>query len=247
MTYLEGIDVSRWQATTPSLAGKSFLFARATYGAVHDPMYATHAAHARAQGVLVGAYAFGVGDVPVADQVAAFLAAAGPASFHVLDLERNGGRPSMTATQAVAFINGVQVKGHKIGLYHSDSGFPNLGQNWNWVAKWGATPPTRHWEFWQYDGSPLDRDRFNGDLAALRSLAGIHPTRFNVVISAYTPLFNRPNGTRVGAVRKASYLCTRSKVNGLWWYRVISRSDGTKAAWAGRFFKPNAHTKVTYA
>lgn len=242
-----GIDVSRWQSTTPSLTGLSFLFARASYGAVHDPMYATHIAHARAAGLLVGAYHFGVGDVPVSSQVAAFLAAAGSVNFYVLDLETNGGHPSMTQSQARAFITAVQAKGHRIGLYHSDSGFPSLGQDYNWVAKWSATPPARSWAFWQYAGIGVDRDRFHGDLAQLMAFAGIHPTRFKVVITGYTPLYTKPNGVRVGAVTQASYICSRSKVDGLWWYRILTAANGSPTALAGRWFKPNRYTKVTHA
>ena len=241
---LEGIDVSRWQATTPSLSGKSFLFARATYGTVADAMYATHIANARKAGLLVGAYAFGVGDVPVADQVAAFLATAGSVHFYVLDLERNGSRTSMTGTQAAAFIVAVRAKGHPCGLYHSESGFPSLGQSYNWIANWSQIPAIG-WTFWQYRGSPLDLDRFNGDLAKLRVLGGVTPTRFKVVISGYTPIYTKPNGVRIGAFRRASVLCARSLVNGQWWYRIISRADGSKAATAGRYFKPNRHTEVT--
>src|SRR6185369_8404942 len=146
---VNGVDVSRWQATTPSLAGLGFLFARATYGAVHDGMFATHIANARQAGLLVGAYHFGVGDVSVPDQVSAFLATAGKVHFYVLDLERNGSRPSMTAQQASAFIAAVKAKGHRIGLYHSESGFPSLGQSYNWVANWSQIPAIG-WTFWQY-------------------------------------------------------------------------------------------------
>ena len=182
MATLEGLDVSRWQGTTPNLAGKAFLFARATYGAIRDQMYSTHIANARKAGLLVGAYHFGVGDVPVPSQVSAFLAAAGTVDFYVLDLESNGGRPSMTLGQASLFIALVRAKNHKIGLYHSDSGFPlTLGQSYNWVAKWSVNPPTHPWTFWQYRGSPLDLDRFNGDEAKLQALAGnAGPVRLRV-------------------------------------------------------------------
>ena len=241
---LEGIDVSRWQSTTPNLVGKSFLFARATYGTRADAMYATHIANARKAGLLVGAYHFGVGDQPVQSQVSAFLGTAGPVHFFALDLESNGGRPSMSQAQAREFIAAVKPT-HRIGLYHSDSGFPDLGQSYNWIAKWSVAPPSRPWAFWQYRGSPLDLDRFNGTLAQLRALAGIHPTRFRVAISGYTPLYSAPGGQRVGAVRLATYICSRRKVSGLWWYRILSKADGSHTANAGRWFKPNRHTEVT--
>ena len=186
---LEGIDVSRWQSSTPNLTGLSFLFARATYGAVHDPLYQTHIANARKAGCLVGAYHFGVGDVPVPDQVSAFLAAAGSVDFYVLDLESNGRHASMTNAQATAFIAAVKAKGRKIGLYHSASGYPSLGQDYRWVASWTMTPPARPWAFWQYRGSPLDLDRFAGTLNDLRTLAGKPIPPLEAVIDKRTELY----------------------------------------------------------
>lgn len=248
---LEGIDVSRYQRTTPNLAGLSFLMARATYGTARDPMFATHIANARKAGLLVGAYHFGVGDISAPVQGGAFLAAAGAVDFYVLDLERNGSAMSMTHAQATLFMAGVRAKGHRIGLYHSDSGFPSLGQDWSWVAKWGATPPSRSWAFWQYRGSPLDLDRFHGDSAALHALAGQpvrQPTPWRVAISGRTPLYSRPNGTRLRPdVVKATYICTRAKVEGLWWYRIRSTASGAPTTNAGKWFKPNRHTEASRA
>src|SRR5439155_8528513 len=211
MATLEGLDVSRWQGTTPNLAGKAFLFARATYGAIRDQMYSTHIANARKAGLLVGAYHFGVGDVPVPSQVSAFLGAAGTVDFYVLDLESNGGRPSMTLGQASLFIALVRAKNHKNGLYHSDSGFPlTLGQSYNWVAKWSVNPPTHPWTFWQYRGSPLDLDRFNGDEAKLQALAGnAGPVRLRVVITGPTKRYSKVGGTVVGSVSRPSYAAGR--------------------------------------
>lgn len=168
---LNGIDVSHWQATTPPLAGLSFLFAKASDGAGGpDPRYAQHIANARSAGLLVGAYHFAVkGDG--AAQARAFLTAAGKVDFYALDRE---GNDPMTLAQAAAFINTVQAAGHKCGLYASESGYPNVGQDWNWVANWSRVPAIP-WTFHQYRGSPLDLDHFNGDMAALRALAGIHP------------------------------------------------------------------------
>lgn len=236
---LEGLDVSRYQTTTPPLTGKAFLFARATYGTFHDPMYSTHIAIARAAGRFVGAYHFGVGDVPVPDQVAAFLAAAGSVDFYALDLESNDGRPTMTNAQATAFIAAVKAKGHQCGLYHSDYGFPTLGQSWNWVAKWSVNAPARPWTFWQYRGSPLDLDRFNGDINKLRTLAGkAGPVLLHVVISGPTKLYNRVGGTPIGAVSKASYNAVRVMHDGQWWYRIAGGKRN------GQAFKPSRYTKA---
>jgi len=166
---LEGIDVSRWQAATPNLTGKAFLFARATYGTFTDAMYEVHIANARAAGLVAGAYAFGrAGNVP--GQVAAFLAQAPDADLYALDLENDTTSPSsMSLAEAQAFIVAVHATGRKIGLYHSDSGFPHIGQDWDWVANWSQVP-ARPWTFWQYSGTGVDRDKFNGTLAQLKAL-----------------------------------------------------------------------------
>ena len=170
---LNGIDISKWQPRTPGLAGLSFAFARATYATVVDPRYATHVAAFRRAGVVVGAYHFGVGFQSPAAQVSAFLRTAQGASLLVLDLERDS-TETMTQAEAREFIRLVHSAGRKIGLYHSRSGFPSLGQDFNWVAQWGSVPPTGiRWAFWQWQGSPLDRDKFNGDVIALRALAGL--------------------------------------------------------------------------
>jgi Glycosyl hydrolases family 25 len=171
MTTLQGIDVSHWQPSTPPLAGLSFLFAKATEGTWFvDPLYATHTAAARAAGLVAGAFHFGVDVDPIA-QARNFLAVAGGAGLLALDLE-NSPVP-MTNAQGLSFIAAVHAAGRKVGLYHSLNGFLNLGQDWDWVADWGTTPPPIPWTFWQYQGSPLDRDKFSGDLASLRALAGV--------------------------------------------------------------------------
>jgi hypothetical protein len=174
-----GIDVSAHQASTPPLAGLSFLFARATYGTARDAMLATHVARARAAGLVVGAYHFGRA-TDVDDQVTAFLQAvlaAGNVDLLALDLESDGGNPAMSSTQARAFLAGVRARGRRIGLYHSASGYPSLGQDWRWVADYRASsidaggPPVAAWDVWQYRGSPLDLDVFSGSPDELRAFA----------------------------------------------------------------------------
>ncbi len=166
---LNGIDVSAWQKTTPPLTGLSFLFARATYDVSPDAMYATHVANARKAGLRVGAYHFGTGKSTPQAQAAAFLKAAGDVDFYCLDLESDP--TPMTQAQATAFIGAVKATGRPCGLYHSASGFPSLGQSYNWVAKWGTVPPIGSWMFWQYQGSPLDKDHFWGTAVDLAKLA----------------------------------------------------------------------------
>jgi hypothetical protein len=163
-----GIDVSKWQASTPSLAGLSFLFARASIGTVADERYAMHIANAKAAGLITGAYHFGDNRTSAAAQAAAFLALAGDVDFYVLDHE---GQYQMTSAEAKTFIATVRSARGGCGLYHSLSGFPDLDQDFNWVALWAGAPPTISWTFWQYSGSPLDQDVFHGTIDELRAFA----------------------------------------------------------------------------
>lgn len=168
MTAPLGIDVSHYQDTTPSLTGLSFLIAKASEGTLPDDRYRAHIAHARAFGLVTGAYHFGHPAVAVAAQVDAFLAAAGDVGLYALDIESN----NMTLARARAFIAGVQARGLLCGLYASESAYPDIGQDWRWVAHWGVAQPSIPWDIHQYRGSPLDLDRYNGTIEQLRALAG---------------------------------------------------------------------------
>lgn len=170
---LAGIDVSTFNTlSSRTLDGLAFAFARATYGRDPDGKYASHTAAFRAAGLVTGAYHFGNGLSTGAQQAASFLAVAHGSDLLALDWE--GDAHPMNDDQARDFVRAVKAAGRSVGLYHSRSGFPNIGQDWNWVAQWGHAVPTGlRWSVWQWQGSPLDRDLFNGDLAALRRLAGL--------------------------------------------------------------------------
>jgi Glycosyl hydrolases family 25 len=178
---LNGIDVSSHQAHLPAAAG-SFVIARAAYGWTADTLYRSHVAAARARGLVVGAYLFGRHG-RIHDQVAALAdqLAAAPADIVALDLERDGGLVAMTTAEAGDFIAAAQdALGQGVGLYHSTSGYPNVGQAWRWVAdyraRYGLTGPPIPWDVWQWTSSngTLDRDRFDGTAAELRALgAGV--------------------------------------------------------------------------
>jgi hypothetical protein len=207
-----GIDISYANGTTPVLTGRAFVFVRACYGTRQDTRWDYHTANVRRAGRVLGAYAFGINENG-ATQARAFLAIAHEADFLALDWERESGKPEMTSAQAAAFIDTVQAAGREIGLYHSDSGFPNAGQDWNWVAKWGTTAPTRPWLFWQYRGSPLDLDYFNGDAAALGLAAGGGSEMINAAgnglhsgriarITADTPLLDTPGGKKIATAQE---------------------------------------------
>lgn len=169
MVYLTGIDVSRYQSSTPPLAGLAFLIARAGYGSGNpaDSRYALHAANARAAGVALGAYWYWYDGQNNDVAVAQFLEIAADADFLALDLEGVNHATASGQASARDFIALVHAAGRPIGLYASLSGFPQLGQDWNWVAYWESVEPPIAWTFWQYGSTVLDHDKFRGDAAAL--------------------------------------------------------------------------------
>jgi hypothetical protein len=168
---VEGIDVSHWQTSTPSLSGLSFLIARASVGNAIDDKYAMHIGNARKAGLITGAYHFAYHG-GIEGQAATFLKAikaVGNVDLCFIDVE-GATAPSQAETRT--FIDLVHQAGRKCGLYHSASGFFDAGQDYDWVAKWSPTAPA-NWTFWQYQGSPLDKDRFNGTSVDLAALAGL--------------------------------------------------------------------------
>lgn len=168
-----------------------------------DPLYATNRAAGTSAGFFWGAYHFGTGGDGVA-QAEFFLNAVQPGQTHLLalDFEENDQGPSMSLTEAAAFVTHIQeATGRWPGLYggHYLKGVlgnrkdPILANCWFWLSQYGPTPVVpanwKTWTLWQYtDGrkgppphevaglGPCDRDRFNGDLAGLRRLWNIsHP------------------------------------------------------------------------
>lgn len=173
---IKGVDVARYQPTNPDTAanlhGIQFYIAKATEGTSPDPTYAAHIAHARARSIpLVMAYHFGRNDVPVAQQLAAFLVIAGDVDGYALDVE---GANAIPKAQALYFRDGMHDAGKRIGLYHSLSGFPNWGFDWDWVAFYNSTPPSISWDMWQYGPAApnIDGDLFRGTTDELAALIG---------------------------------------------------------------------------
>ncbi|HET7029964.1 MAG TPA: glycoside hydrolase family 25 protein [Candidatus Limnocylindrales bacterium] len=174
---INGIDVSRYQDSTPSLAGVEFLIARATYGTAVDLRYLQHIQAAERAGIVTGAYHFGRAGVisPIASQVGTFLKVAGDVDLYALDLESDGSNQAMSPAEARDFIERVQSTGRACGLYHSTSGYPDVGQDWRWVADYRPIDePPIAWDVWQWTsfagGIHLDRNRFRGTSAQLRAL-----------------------------------------------------------------------------
>lgn len=179
---IPGIDLSRWQATTPPLAGCGFAFVKASEGRDYlDPLYARHTTAAKAAGIVRGAYHFGHRGIDPSIQARLLVAAAPDAQMYALDSE---GTWAMSRSEINAFCDAVRAArpGVKVGLYASASGFPHgAGQDFDWIASWTATPPAKPWAFWQWTSAGsvpgyrgrVDLDWFDGTAAELDALAGI--------------------------------------------------------------------------
>jgi GH25 family lysozyme M1 (1,4-beta-N-acetylmuramidase) len=181
-------------------AGVVGVIHKATQGLTYkDPMYGTNRQKALDAGLLWGAYHFGVGGDGVA-QADFFLNTVdpGPDTLLVLDYEPNTQGPTMSLIDARAFVSQVNTRlGRYPGLYSGSLIKQTLGshvdailsQCFFWLAQYGpnaVVPPCWNtWTLWQYTDGNLgsqphtvpgigacDRDKFNGDLDALKKLWG---------------------------------------------------------------------------
>jgi hypothetical protein len=169
-----GVDVARYQPTNPdpaALTGVKFYIAKATEGTTPDPTYDAHIRHAREHDIqAVCAYHFSDDRISVKAQVDAFLKAAGNVDGYVADIE---GPHKWNKAQFVEFQTRVTAAtGKPVGLYASYNGYPNWGQDWNWVAYYNSTPPTNHWDIWQYGpyAPSVDGDIYRGTIEQLLTL-----------------------------------------------------------------------------
>lgn len=179
------------------------VFHKATQGrTVVDAKYHARRQRALDVGLLWGAYHFGTKG-NVTEQVDHFLQVTNPVATDllVLDFEPNGESGTMTLSEAEQFVTLVnQRTGRFPGLYSGQSFIrEKVGSNTTtvlkncflWIARYSSQLPNvpaawTTFTFWQYtDGNAgdqphqvpgigrCDRDKFNGDLAALKKLWGV--------------------------------------------------------------------------
>ncbi|HLY15326.1 MAG TPA: GH25 family lysozyme [Candidatus Limnocylindrales bacterium] len=175
VTPLEGIDVSRWQATInwPQVkaAGKQFVVMKATEGTGYvDPMYATNRAGAMGVGIPMAAYHFASPDsspneaVQEADHYVAVAGLTAGNLLPALDLEQTGGlAPAALQVWVRAWLDEVTAKlGIRPMIYVSPSFWSSkVGNNTSialagyktlWIANWGVTSPTVPANNWSGNG-----------------------------------------------------------------------------------------------
>jgi hypothetical protein len=248
ITYpVRGVDLSYANAGDLSNPDSiEFAFVKATEGnSITDPRWVQHANWVLHHGKVLGAYHFSItGDG--ASQARHFLSVVGSSTKLVaLDIE---GRMPMTSAQSRAFIATCQAAGKVTGVYASEGNWPgSLGQDYNWVANYNGRTrvPQMPWAFWQWQGSPLDRDYFHGSADALYRLAGLkvappsQPPRYVVNIHGGhvnpTPLFatHSTSSRRSGPVYSATVTATVEYVNRVRWYCIVKT---TEPSWRGKWF-----------
>lgn len=179
-SYVEGIDVSKWQGVINwpmvAAAGKKFVIAKATEGVGYeDGKYDANKAGAIAAGLAFGAYHFARPDLNPdgASEADWFVDTAGYQSGMIiptLDLERHG---TLSDAQLIAWVKAwlgrvYERLGVRPMIYASPSfwstymgntrWFADNGYAILWIAHWGVTSPSvpatnwggRSWTFWQY-------------------------------------------------------------------------------------------------
>lgn len=180
----QGIDISSNQEvyTAAELRGHSFAFFRATLGTTEtDRNFAANWANAKTAGICRGAY-----------HELTNLSAVGTQSAHFISTVRaRGAEPGdMLAVVASDYsgITGAEVREFAdkaraafprcpVLVYSDLAVLPRLGDCTGyplWVAWYSRTAPRSvepwgTWHFWQWTGTGLDRDAFNGTAAGLRS------------------------------------------------------------------------------
>lgn len=188
---LRGFDISEHQTVVPNVAGARWAILRGTYGIGFDARVDAHAGNVKKKGLNLSAlYGFGVhfwfrgGQFVTGRSQAEMLVRKAEAlklRRICLDWEDDGPtRPQMHENEARSFIDRAIGLHGDCGLYASASQFRDLGQTWDYVAKWGSVPPSWHgWEFWQtaarYRGRNIDLDEWPGTEPELLSWMGGAP------------------------------------------------------------------------
>ena len=171
---LKGIDISTWQGSNPHLEDGEFCIIRSTYGIYKDNRFEQNSKVWSESGKPFGFYHFAYPDkgfTPKQEAVA-FLNIVKPyigKALLVLDYEAEAHKYG--EKWALEFMDYVYKETKIKPLFYTNAGalgkYPNIAKKYPlWVAHWGVkkpiTKPWTNYTLWQYRGSPLDLDYFNG-------------------------------------------------------------------------------------
>lgn len=186
---LKGIDISSYQDNTPDLNGLDFVFIKVTEGLSYvNPKWVAQRDHARANGLIIGYYAYPhIANSPTVE-ADYFLKQINLAAGDILCLDWEWYGQNVTNAQARAYRDTwlayvkAQAPGHRVVLYSDRNNWLNVDTDSNcgdglWIADYttAGQPRVQHpWVFHQYSDTPEDLDVANfSSGAALRSWAGV--------------------------------------------------------------------------
>lgn len=182
---IQGIDIYHGNAVQ-SFAGNSFVILKATEGTgMVDSAFGHRWKDLKAAGITRGAYHY---FHPSADPVAQalhFASILGPLSDGdlppALDVETlDGHLPADVGHKVMQCLAKIEQLTHRVPMIYGSPYFldalrlPGGLKNPLWISHYGTACPLvpaawNRWAFWQWSGTGLDKDHFNGDAAALRA------------------------------------------------------------------------------
>lgn len=172
---LHGIDVSGYQPATLDVAGKAFVFVKATEGVSYiNPRQATQAAAARKAGAVVGFYHFARPGNAEA-QAKYFVEKCGSVEGDILAIDWEDTGVSCASKDALLKAVKKLRPSHKVVLYCGRDFWLNRDtssycEDGLWIADYShaaGKPAIEHpWLFHQYSDKPVDQDVANFSTAA---------------------------------------------------------------------------------
>jgi lysozyme len=195
-TKVEGVDVSHHNGAVDweklKAHGIVFMFAKITEGTSFiDPLYLDHIKHAKAAGLITGAYHFFHHNEDATAQAKHFIETVKKLQIPdlplVLDWEQQGGTKNQI-NEAMHFLNIIELNFNRVPIIYGSTSFledfklPNSFDRYPlWLANYARPRVPKPWSkytFWQdseakvYDGlkGSFDHNWFDGSLADLKSL-----------------------------------------------------------------------------
>lgn len=219
----QGTDISAFQSgySAAQLKAYSFAFFRATEGAsIKDANFAGNWAAGKTAGIHRGAYheLWPVGSASPAVQAAFFASTVKAQGVEPGDMLAvvSSDYAGVTGAEVLAVLNALKAEFPRnpvliysdlarLGQVEACKGFPL----WlaDYTADWPATPG---WacKFWQWSGTGLDRDAFNGTAAELQAWIGTYSDPVKTPVASHPAPAVTVTGTAPGPAAHASGTAT---------------------------------------